>query len=364
MDRGVVAAFVTAVFALIAAGWAAKSSSELVRLRHTHEEIDRVGGATGALRLQLFLSSRSFVRRLRQYYNHRPNHPYPLRTKRGAPTGPEYRAAGLTLQRMRPQSPRYRNLLRSQWDQASETEYHAAGLMIFRLMRPLTVSYLIEKQTFFGDLLVEPTMVDLLRFNHAAFEMLTGDKLAEGFGEDGDFPVFDETSCWDPPGRRPHAGSKMVRPFQRVRASYLRTAAAALVVLEPTRDPMRRCMAHDEFLSAWEHPDKGSDAKAFHASLKPVKEVIDKFSPADNPMFWLRLVGYAYVCKWFHDRVREDSERNLSRRRWERSRQARVHYTPEDLPVPDMLRKSGNQYLVDHADEYQARFEHIIDTAL
>lgn len=341
MDSGVIAALITAVIAILVAlvsGWfSLRSVRDVERLRHTYEAIDRLGGATGALRLQLFLSTRSVVQRLRQYYNGRPEHPFPLRAER---------------------------------DGWPESQYHACGLLIFRLMRPLAVSYMIEQETLLGDLLLEPAMVDLLRFNHAAFEMLTGDKLGEEFEGRQRFPDFEMEHCYDPPGRRPPpASGAPVPPFQRVRASYLRSAAGALIVSEPDRKPQRRCMTHDEFLDRWERPGESDEIREFHGRLAPVKATIDKFSPMDNAVFWLRLVGYAYVCKWFHDRVREDAKR----------KDVGVHYTPVELPVRAMLevaegqarklraadpQAAGRGYLTQNADAYEKRFEEIIATAL
>lgn len=316
-----VAAFLTALASGILSLWSVLHTE---RVRHAHEEMHRLGGATGALRFQLFLSTRSVVRRLGQYYNHRPDRPFPLSTER---------------------------------DGTPEAEYHAAGLLIFRLMRPLTLSHLIERETFAGDWLLDPNMVNVQRFNHAAFEMLTGSMLGAEFREGDVFDDFRDTSCWDPPDRSPQQG-RQILPFQRVRASYLRTAAAALVVSEPERGPARRCMGHDEFLLAWQRPDENA---SFHEALRPVKEVIDGFNSTKNPVFWLRLVGYAYACKWFHDGVVEKSA-SPAGVLWRRP--PPVKYTHEDLQVVDMLKAAESPYIHDNVNAYEKRFQVIIDTAL
>jgi len=281
---------------------------------------------------------------LDQYYNGRKDRPYPLRAKQ---------------------------------DGASAQEYHAAGLLIFRLMRPLAICHLVEQQTFAGDWLLDPDMVDVQRFNHAAFEMLTGSQLGKRFSEfdsalsdttavpvllrlsrflqkhlaprriisyiegmpfaarrdddseEDDFDGFDDRSCWDPPNMPPQQGWPN-RPYQRIRASYLRAAAEALIMPEN----VRRCMTHKEFLDRWGDPPRHT---AFHEALEPVKQIIDKFSPADNPVFWLRLVGYAYVCKWFHDSVRRSASRRGARRFWH---WRRIEYTPEEVKVVKMLQSA------------------------
>ena len=326
---------------------AEESAREGLRTRHALEEVGRLSGATGALRLQLFLSTRSFVQRLRQYYTGE-DRPFPLRATRNG------------------------------WP---ESEYHACGLLIFRLMRPIVVSSIIEQETFYRDLLLEVEMVDLLRFNHAAFEMLTGERLGEEFTVDEEpkpraaFPDFVMERCYDPPGRRPPSDSPPdAGHFQRVRASYLRRAAAELVVGPDEREPQRRCMTHDEFLDRWEQPDQPDEHIKFHKRLEPVKATINDFWPMNNPVLWLRLVGYAYVCKWFYGRVCDEARDKKN-----------VNYTPVELPLSLMLESAerkaaepqadkrpaaesqaaaGREYLAKNANAYKDRFEELISTAL
>lgn len=301
----------TALIVALVAGWFSyRSARGVEQLRHAHEELSRLSSATGALRLELFLSTRSVVRRLGHYHR-----------------GPEGKPRVVETRRR----------------EGNEREFHAGGLLVYRLLRPLTVSYLIEQQTFYADLLLEPRMVDLLRFNHAAFEMLTGDRLGEGFDLQGSFPGFDMDHCWE------SGDERSAIPFQRVRASYLRTAAAGLVVLDPGRHPDQRCMTHPEFRKHWECAEQECE---IHATLAPLTAIIDTFTPQSNPIFWLRLVGYAYVCQWFHDQVRAEA------------RHAKIAYTPVELAVPGLLASTGDAYLTRHADDYVQRFADIVRTAL
>ena len=326
------AALIAALAALAVAGvsgwFSYKSARDVERLRRTNQELERLRGATGALRLKLFLYTRSVVRRMSFYYDDRPDHPYPVHAKR----------------------------------RAEESAYHDGGLLIFRLLRPLTVSEIIEQQTFYADLMLEPAMVDLLRFSHAAVEMLTGELLGEGFAKDAALPGFDMKQCGNSEVAWPQPGS----PFQRVRASYLRTAAAALVVSERGRTPRQRCMGQVEFLHAWEHP---ADCGEFHAALVPVKALIDRFNPKCNPVFWLRLVGYTYVCKWFHDEVRKAAAREhadvaaLKLLVPAMLRAAEASKAPEGSEAGETLQAVQGRYIAEHADGYQKRFEKIIHEA-
>ncbi|HYM54436.1 MAG TPA: hypothetical protein VES97_03680 [Solirubrobacteraceae bacterium] len=341
MLAALLTAGVSLVVSVVAGWFSRKTAQESERLRYSHEALTRLRGATGALRLDLFLAARSFARRLDQYYDGRPTRPLPLRTEReGAP-------------------PR---------------DYHAGGLLIYRLLRPLTVGEIIERQTFYGDLMLDPATREVLRFDHAAVEMLTGARIGEGL------PDFEIESCWDPEagGLGGHPGNEAgCDPFQRVRSSYLRTAAAALVV--PASGPQEpgRCMTHAEFLEHWEHPKK---YRKFHEALEPVKRTIDRFSPMENPVFWLRLVGYAYACTWFHEQViGEVFPENLGEQvaaTWRKvtGRRERLKYEPLVLDVVDMLKKEdstaaakptkASEYLRDHAKEYERKFEEIVRIAL
>ncbi len=328
----------------IISGWFAIRASRVgEEVRRRGEAITRLAGATGALRLELFLETKSFARRLVHYWKES-------------------------------QSERPLKLAISK-EQSTESAYHAGGLMIYRLLRPLTVGEIIEQETFDADLLLDPTMVDLLRFSHAGVEMLTGDQLGRGFGEGDDGPDgFDMGRCWAPdrepvgrdaPWRKGHETADGRPPDQRIRGSYLRTAAAALIV--PTSSPLsdrktKRCMTHPEFRERWESPDRHRD---FHDALAPVKSVIGGFSPAVNPIFWLRLIGYGRACEWFYDRVRDEYEAGRAAHRaslhgWDEP----IEYTPVNMDVAKMLKAAGDPYLNSHAEEYAERFEQIIRRAL
>jgi hypothetical protein len=344
VDPALIAAVISGGAAILSGFFAGRARREAEELRQGGEALSRLHAATGALRLELFLETRSFARRLVHYSDTRkPGHPYPLATEREA---------------------------------FPASEYHAGGLMIYRMLRPLTVGEIIEKQTFDADLIVDPIMVDLLRFSHAGVEMLTGDRLGEGVRPGETLPGFEMEKCWDP-GRSGSYGRRLSRgqqhegaspPYQRVRGSYLRCAAAALLARDHDDGSRRRCMTHAEFCERWE---KADEHPTFHAALVPAKRIFHEFSPAANPHFWLRLVAYAYTCEWFYDRARADATQRSRRERWVDTLRGEdpIEYTSLDIPVPGMLEAAAGDgptgaYLVDNAALYKDRFQAIIDTAL
>lgn len=344
MDAGTLAVVGSLGGATLSGAFAIGSHYERERLRRSSEALSRLHTATGALRLELFLETRSIARRLVHYSEKiRKGELYPLIAER---------------------------------DGEAPSAYHAAGLLIFRLLRPLTVGEMIEKQTFVADLIVDPIMGDLLRFNNAGVEMLTGDQLSYGIDQ-GEVPGSEMERCWDPArGTQPPLDSLREPgepPFQRVRGSYLRCAAAALLTAG-SEPGSTRCMTHAEFCERWEQPEKHP---AFHAALLPAKTILHRFAPDENPHFWLRLVGYAYACEWFYRRACADAARaHRLRRGWNYVRgRKNVKYTSLGIPIDTMLRlampadgdvqaEEGAVYLAENADRYKARFDKIIATAL
>lgn len=346
MDAGTLAVVGSLGGAALSGAFAIGSHYERERLRRGGEALSRLHTATGALRLELFLETRSIARRLVHYSDKlRKGEGYPLVAER---------------------------------DGDPVSAYHAGGLLIYRLLRPLTIGEVIEKQTFDADLIIDPIMGDLLRFNNASVEMLTGHLLGEGLerGEDA-IPGFEMERCWDPArGSQPPLEETVQEakpPFQRIRGSYLRCAAAALLATEPATG-LSRCMSHAEFCERWERPE---EHRRFHADLLPAKTILHRFDPARNPHFWLRLVAYAYTCEWFYKRASADAERvNRLRRAGQLLRgRKRVKYTPIDIPVETMLELAkppewggqpaeGAEFLAEHAHRYRARFDEIIATAL
>jgi hypothetical protein len=347
MDAGVTVAVVAAGGSAAAAGlsgiFASRSSHVQEELRSSLEARSRLNAATGALRLELFLETRSFARRL-VHYDRETLEDHDLST--------------------RP-------------DEGGPAAYHAAGMIVYRLLRPLAVGELVEKQTFDADLIVDPIMVDLLRFSHAGIEMLSGESIGRAFEGGDELPGFDMRSCWDPePERRRRwmrAQAGDGHEVQRIRASYLRRAAAALLApAGPAGES--RCVTHPEFIERWDSPRRHPE---FHDALRPAKDLLHEFRPRDHPIFWLRLVGYAYACRWFYRQVCDDigHERIAVRDKRRASRGTRVGYAPLELDVPKLLgrlahaREGGRlrvdaAYIAQHADEYEGKFDKIVMASL
>lgn len=319
--------FATAVAsALIAAS--SRRASE--RFRASNQARARLQVATGTLQLELFLETRSFARRLEHYFRESSDH-QPLESYR---------------------------------DHASPGSYHAGGMMIYRILRPLTVGEIIESQTLAGDLLLDPRMMEMIRFGQAAVELLTGDKLGRRFGGEGFFDGFDMNSCWDV--------GRTGTGYQRIRGSYLRCGAAALLAPQEGRREPRRCITHAEFCKFWEQP-KPKHYVAFHQGLEPMKATLHRFDRHENPILWLRLVGYAYACEKFCERMWQSLAGERFRQRLRHWGRTPIEIETIGVPALEMLEDLGegearrqplNSYIAANAAGFVERFNVIVDRAL
>jgi hypothetical protein len=146
----------------------------------------------------------------------------------------------------------------------SVTEYYVQSF-VYRFLRPLAVGQLIKRQMSLADFAVDEIGLALLRFDDTAREMLTGGAiLADHKGEWG-------------------------RQTDHLFSDNLQVAAAELLIHSDGK------------------PDRVADFAEFAGRLKtskitpPLSDLFDIFARCDkslmeNPVFWLRLVGYGYTC--------------------------------------------------------------------
>lgn len=303
-------AIVAVVIAVLAIVQATVTERRRAELEHRYSRLERLETETGPLRLYMYLCARATVRWVTTYSKDWwDEHPWPVRA------------------------------LPSSHDEAG---YHTAGPMIYRLLRPLTVSSLIVHRMHDADLALDEPMVEIVRFHNAAYDMLTREEIVEPFnGHEG--YCFD--SAWT--AVDPAAGP---RPFQRIRDSYLRSAADALsIAIDGDRG--RRCMSHTEFLDRWEHPRERKNAE-FHEGLEPVTSVIDKFDPQANPLFWFRLVGYAYACTSYLKDIADYAKHQG------------ITYTVRDLEIKKLLDIANDRAFDQPTEYFEDHFDSIISEAL
>jgi hypothetical protein len=150
---------------------------------------------------------------------------------------------------------------------------------LYRLLRPLAIGVLVEREMSYADFSVDPTSVDLLRFDRSAYRMLTG---AEPFADLNADPKGSD--------RAYYRGLDWAKESQHIFRDNLRSAAMCLIAKgAQDRDVV---IDYADFRRRWPDP-LADDRLAGLARLFGR----NKNSLVESPVFWVRLVGYAYVCQ-------------------------------------------------------------------
>ena len=202
----------------------------------------------------------------------------------------------------------------SRWNM--DPEQHFARSFIYRLLRPLALAQLIERQMSIADFSVDPNAIALLRFNRAAERMLSGDEV-----------VLD------------HPGADWATQSQHLFRDNLRVAAATLIVED--EDPPT-VMDYLRFTS--ELPQPGSDP-----SLRALALIFKRCGTnlTENPLFWVRVVGYTYAC----NRLIADHGQSLG-------------FENVALDAEAMLRAVDDETISAKAAEYVAVYDRILARGL
>lgn len=138
---------------------------------------------------------------------------------------------------------------------------------LHRIVRPITIGLLIERQMAYADFAVDPGALTLMRFSYLARQCLSGDLLVNGHSH----------VDWD-------------TQKQHVFSEVLTTAGVALVIEKDDQPP--RVMRFDEMETV-------AGDEAFLEKLDPFPSLLERFSPTAKPLLWLRLVAYANLCRHF-----------------------------------------------------------------
>lgn len=151
----------------------------------------------------------------------------------------------------------------------SPGDYYANST-IYRLLRPLAICALIEKQMNAADFLVDADSIKLLRFEIGAYRLLTNK---------------------DPVAY--HGALDWGQQTQHVFRDNLRLAAGRLITTKD-KDGRPLVMDYGEFRAAY--PDPAADE-----ALAPLAGIFVAAGDSlrNNPVFWVRLVGYAHACQRF-----------------------------------------------------------------
>lgn len=138
---------------------------------------------------------------------------------------------------------------------------------LYRLLRPVAIAELVERQMTYADFSVDPTGVELLRFKKAALTAFT----------DGDSILDHPNADWG--AQREHVVS-----------GSLSRLANVVIVQEGEGEAKRsRPMHYHEFELFAADPVNLK-------RLSPLTDILEDFTVRTKPIFWIRLVCFAYVC--------------------------------------------------------------------
>lgn len=196
------------------------------------------------------------------------------------------------------------------WNLAPDQYYGSST--IYRLLRPLAICVLIEKQMNAADFSVDPDSIKLLQFEVGAYRILTNRDPLE----------YHDSLDW-------------ARETQHVFRDNLRLAAGRLI-----RDG--EVMDFAEFRAAY--PDPHTDD-----ALASVARIFDMAGDSlrNNPVFWVRVVGYAYACQHFI--AANDTTGS---------------FTNRPVDVPALLADLDDPHIPAHVGEQATIYDRIIDEGL
>jgi hypothetical protein len=176
---------------------------------------------------------------------------------------------------------------------------------LYRILRPLVISELIERQVTSVDFAVDPSSIDVLRFRRAAFLAWT----------DGGITLN-------------HPAMKWKTQEFHVFSDSLRRAYNSLIVHDSRGD---RVMHYDEFeafVAERENVDR----------LHPFPHLLDGFSIERKPILWLRLVCFGYIC---NAHVTSAGQK--------------IGFSAKEFPVHDLVSACPDDFVQQHLEEYERR---------
>ncbi|WP_433729641.1 hypothetical protein ACQP0C_00920 [Nocardia sp. CA-129566] len=200
------------------------------------------------------------------------------------------------------------------WNMDPSADYGRST--IYRLLCPLAVAQLIERAVGAADFSVDAGALGLLRFGATSERMLSSDNV-----------VLD------------HPDVDWARQTQHLFRDNLRAAAARLIDDDHDRPIV---ISYDRFLEEVPDPARDPELEALAAILSQCSRHM-----GENPLFWLRLVGYAYACG---ELVRTQG--------------VPLGFATPTIDPAMLLRKTGDEYISRHIDDYVAAMRRVADEGL
>jgi hypothetical protein len=188
---------------------------------------------------------------------------------------------------------------------------------LYRLLRPIAIAELIERQITYADFSVDPSGVDLLRFKKAIFIAFT----------DGDAILNHPNADWR-------------NEVEHVFSGTLTRLANELIILDNNVATKERPMHFHEFQVFV------SDSAVFD-KFSPFKEILNDFTISKKPIFWIRLVLFGYICNEYLGQSGSS-----------------IGFERPQFSANKMLLASNDSYILSNIDRYKEMFKSMINMSL
>ena len=186
---------------------------------------------------------------------------------------------------------------------------------LYRMLRPLAISDLIERQIAYADFTVDPSAIRLLRFRRAASLAWSGDGV-----------VLDH----------PDVNWK----WQEQHVVTDRLAGVAETLLQEPEPGTARVLRYREFEVSLSNQD-------FVDRLDPFPRLLSGFNPVKSPILWLRFVCFGYICNELI--LSEGQELGFEKRAF---------------PIQELLRRSKDPHIEQFLDNYEKAIHDVCRTEL
>jgi hypothetical protein len=177
---------------------------------------------------------------------------------------------------------------------------------LYRILRPLCISELIERQIAYADFSVVNSAVDLLKFKRNAFAIFSGDRLVNG-----------------------HSKVDWSKQAEHVFFDQIGRCANLLIFREG--DGPERSMRYHEFEQLILDPERVGD-------FEPFPRIMADMSLTSKLIFWLRLVAYANLCNSYINTAGTE-----------------IGFETRDFPVSELLKFTQDSEICSNLAEYTRR---------
>ncbi len=201
------------------------------------------------------------------------------------------------------------------YDFIIDMDNHYGRDMTFKLLRPISISELIEQKIHYADFSVDPTAILLLRFKKSAYQAFTSHDI-----------IYNNPNA------------KYDREVDHVFDFSLNKVTNLLIKNDENNS--NRVMHYHEFETFIEDEENISKLTSF-------TRILNNFTINDKPIFWLRLVFFGLACSQIVNLIGKST-----------GFEEIMYNTSELLKLPN------DRYINHHIDNYVAIFKKTLDEGL